>query len=288
LAIDVEHTGLDGYTHQRLIWEVYQELQHASVPLLDTASLQLEPPTHLRWTLDGELQEAIEQASTTAEHLIAQNPIRALIFREFGSDFIRRHGLIPDAVVALSLQLAHFRLYGELTSAKTSVHTRSFRYGRVEQAFAVTPESVELIQAFSEATSDEARYLTLKRAVMAYLWPLFDCKQGQGVYRHLWALHTLARYQGDVLPDIFLDKAYSELFSKDGIMIVSGAGEMGRELIGGSAWDDYSYEIRYVMEREKISVTVASRRWQTEKFIPILKESLLEFGKLMDQFYGND
>jgi len=288
LAIHDEHTGLDGYTLMRLIGEVYQELQQASVPLLDTTSTQLQPPTQLRWTLDRELQEVIEQASTTAEHLIVQNPIRVLIFKEFGSDFIRRHGLVPDAVVALSLQLAHFRLCGELINARTSVHTRGFRYGRVEQAFAVTPEFVELIQAFSEPTSDEVRYLTLKRAVMAYVWRLFDCKKGEGVHRHLWALHTLARYQGDVLPDIFLDKAYTELFSKSGITIVSLPGEMGMELVCGSAWDYYAHDIRYVMEREKISFTVASKCWDTEKFIQILKQSLLELGKLMEQFYGNE
>ncbi|MFP5272837.1 choline/carnitine O-acyltransferase [Coleofasciculus sp.] len=284
LAIHCEHTGLDGYTVSRLIGEVYQDLQHPSVPLLDTAFIQLQPPTQLQWTLDRELQEAIEQASTTAEHLIAQDSIRVLIFKEFGSDFIRQHGLIPDAVVALSLQLAHFRLCGELISTRTMVHTRSFRYGRVESAFAVTPEFVELIRAFSEVTSDEVRYLTLKRAVMAYVWRLFDCKQGEGVYRHLWTLHTLARYQGDVLPDIFLGKAYTEFFSKSGITIVTLPGEMGRELMCGSVWDHYAHDIRYVMEREKISFAVASKRWQTEKFIQILKQSLLELGKLMYQF----
>jgi hypothetical protein len=139
-----------------------------------------------------------------------------------------------------------------------------------------------------QETSDEVRYLTLKRAVMAYVWRLFDCKKGEGVHRHLWALHTLARYQGDVLPDIFLDKAYTEFFSKSGITIVSGAGEMGREMICGSAWDHYAHDIRYVMEREKISFTVASKCWDTEKFIQILKQSLLELGKLMEQFYGNE
>ncbi|HEY9830194.1 MAG TPA: hypothetical protein V6D26_06420 [Stenomitos sp.] len=91
-----------------------------------------------------------------------------------------------------------------------------------------------------------------------------------------------------MLPDLFLGKAYTEFFSKSEITIVTLAGEMGRELMCGSVWDHYAHDIRYVMEREKIFFAVASRRWQTEKFIQILKQSLSELGKLMYQFSGNE
>ncbi|WP_254174000.1 choline/carnitine O-acyltransferase [Planktothrix pseudagardhii] len=279
-AVTIEHSNVDGYPVARLISEVNRELEPLEESLTSSSSVELEPPQRLWWKLDQKLREEVAQALTDAECLSEQIQMGIIIFDEFGSDFIQQHGLIADAVFLLSLQIAYTRLHGKITtSAWQAVHNRTFRYGRHDYALVVTPESVELIQAFTEGASDEVRYRTLKRAVNAHLWRVFNTKNGQGVVMHLYALYNLARYKGSSVLDIFQDKTFEEVILDPSFSASALSNKMGVEIACPSPCRDYG--IGYVIDRNKITFAVTSKHLQPEDFIALVKQCLSEIGKLL-------
>lgn len=282
-AVTIEHSNVDGYPVARLISEVNRELEPLEESLISSSSVELEPPQRLGWKLDQTLLEEVEQALTDAKRLSEQIQIGIAIFNEFGSDFIQQHGLIADAVFLLSLQIAYARLHDKLpTGAWQAVHNRTFRYGRHDYALVVTPESVELIKAFTEGASDEVRYESLKRAVNAHLWRVFKTKNGQGVVMHIYAFYSLARHKGSGVPDIFQDQTFEEAILDPSFSASTVSNKMGIEIVCPSPCRDYG--IGYVIDRNKIAVTVTSKHLQPEKLLSVLQQCLLEVGKLIGQY----
>jgi Choline/Carnitine o-acyltransferase len=279
-AVTVEHSHIDGYLAARLTDEVNQELKILQKSLSSSSFVELESPQRLCWELDRKLLDEIEQASTVAQHLSDEIEIGIAIFDEFGSDFIQQHGLIADAVFLLSLQIASTRLHGKIgTSILQVVHTRGFRYGRWDDVFAATPQSLELIQTFIEQASDEVRYLAFKRAVNAHLRRVFDAKNGQGPVQHLHTLHRLACHQASSLPDIFQDKTFTDFILDPTIDVSTTGNRIGTELC--CITPPRGYGIGYIIDCNHIAFTVTSKHQNPEKLISLLKQCLLEVGELL-------
>ena len=279
-AINLEHTGFDGYTIMRFLATVNGDRQQQDEPVSTATAIECPPPLRLEWNLTHKLLEEIEQASTAVESLIAQNETCVLEFNQFGRDSIKQHNLSPDAVVQLSLQVAYARLHGEIACTSETVHTRNFQYGRWEDVRVVTPESVRLIQAFTEAIPNQARYSALKLAVAAHVARQLACKQGQGIERHLFALYTLARYQ-DSVPGIFLDKAYTELFSQPVLCTSSLAAKMGLAVFCFGPVVSHGYGVGYLIGCDTITFCVTSKYRQTEKYIQHIRHCLSEMEELL-------
>jgi hypothetical protein len=274
-AINMEHTGHDAYPMMRFLSEVNRELEDQN-----SSPIPCELPMRLQWNLSEGLLEEIEQASATVDSLIAQHEVRVLEFNEFGSDWLAQRGLVADAVLQIAIQLAYVRLHKQITCISEVVHTRNFQYGRFETTRTVTPESLELIKTFSETTSDQTRYSLLKRAVGAHLWRLFDCKKGNYVQRHLFALHTLARSQG-VTADIFQDKVYTEVFCQPVVCTSSFPPGMGCEVSCSILLVSHGYTVVYRIDRERIVLSVMSKNRLAGDFIEFLKRSLLQLRSIL-------
>jgi hypothetical protein len=281
-AINIEHTGFDGYPVMRMTSEVNRKPQEEAPAL--TVPVRWEPPTRLEWKLTPEIVEEIEQASEAVGRLMAQNQTRVLEFNEFGCDFLQQYALNADAVVQLSIQLAYARLHSNIVGVTESVHTRNFQYGRYENIRTVTSESVELIRAFSEASSQEARYSALNDAIAAHMRRLFDCKKGRNVDYHLLALDSLARYQG-VVPEIFLDKAYTQVFKQPVVWTSSLAAGMGiAAFVFVSPPVNHGYGVSYLIQTDRITFCVTSQFGQPGEYIQLLRQSISELGDLMRAF----
>lgn len=278
-AVTIEHSNVDGYSVMRLIDEVNREIEPLEEFITSSSSPELEPPQRLWWKLDQTLQQEVEEALTGAERLSEQIQMGIAIFDKFGSDFIEQHGLIADAVFLLSLQIAYSRLHGKVPGVWEVAHTRGFRYGRYDEVLVVTPQSLEVIQAFTEGASDEVRYSALKRAVNAHLGRVFDNKNGQGVVAHLRSLYSLAHHKGCSIPDIFHDKAFVEFVLEPTIDATTIGNRKCVELCCCTPARDYG--IGYILERNKMVFTVTSKHLQPEKFIEIVQQCLSEIGKLM-------
>ncbi|MBD2182053.1 choline/carnitine O-acyltransferase [Planktothrix sp. FACHB-1355] len=281
-AINIEHSGFDGYTVMRMTDEISQK-PHQEAPTL-TAFEKWESPIQLEWKLSPGIREEIELAKKNIANLKTQHHLQVLEFQEFGADFLRQHTLNVDAIVQLSIQLAYARLYGKIMCVTESVHTRNFQYGRFEDIRTVTSESVELIRVFSQASAKEARYSALNAAIVAHMRRLFNCKKGLNVDLHLLALYSLGRYQ-DMVPEMFLDKAYSQVFTQPVIWTSSLPGNMGiAGFVFVSPPVNYGYGVSYIINPEKITLCVTSQFSQPSEYTKLLNQSLSELGDLLKTF----
>lgn len=116
------------------------------------------------------------------------------------------------------MQLAHWRAHGSTPSTYESASTAGFKHGRTETIRPVTPQSVAMCKAFADpATTHVARYQALSAAVAIHKKVSMECLLGQGVDRHLYALHKWAerlstgKWEGPSLrgvPSLFVDEGY--------------------------------------------------------------------------------
>lgn len=69
-------------------------------------------PKKLEWTLSTDLKVAIRFAETRLSDLICQNDVQVLEFKNYGKNFITKHGFSPDAFVQMAFQAGYYGLYG--------------------------------------------------------------------------------------------------------------------------------------------------------------------------------
>lgn len=275
-AINIEHTGFDGYTVMRMTSTLNQPPDETG-----QTGIPLEPPIPLKWRLTPEIVAEIEQASADLQQLMGQNQTQVLEFTEFGADFLRQQTLNVDGIIQLAFQLAYTRLHDETVCVTESVHIRHFQQGRFEDVRTVTAESVEFIQAFIQAHSPEIQYSTLNAAIVAHLRRLLDCKQGQNVDDHLLALKSLAHSQG-IIPEIFNDYAYTQVFTQPRIWTSSLAAGMGiAAFIFVPPPMKNGYGISYIIEPDQMIFCITSQLGQAEAYVQSLKLSLSELGNLL-------
>jgi amino acid adenylation domain-containing protein len=281
-SVSFDHAPVDGYPLARTLRELLNSkvMQMSAQIQVDKLS-EFELPEQLQWQLTPEISEEIESAKTDFEHLVKQLEIKVLDYQEFGEELIATHNFgSTEAAIQLAIQLAYFRMCDRADNTYQPAHTRYFRYGRTEGIRSVTPESTQLIQAFNQETTLAERYSLLKKAIKAHLQREFDCSEGHGCDRHLTALYTLARNNGKV-PDIFRDKAYSEIFSQT-VLLTSGYHYLpGLELFTFGPEVDRGYGITYLIRKNRIVFSITSLEQKAGKLIDYLKQSLSEFKELL-------
>jgi carnitine O-acetyltransferase len=279
LALNIEHSGLDGYPVIRFFTDANQYYQQLDDESAVPSQVAVKSPVPLQWNLPEEILETIQPAAENVEHLIAQHETRVLEFKEFGRLLIVQQQLQADALVQLSLQLTYFRLYGKMASVYESVSMGHFRYGRVEGIRSVTVESLRLIKTLTDNIPNNNRWQTLKQANDSHVSLLANAMNGAGCDRHLLALHSLARQHG-VIPDIFRDKVYTEVFSQS---ILSTTSLPLDCLISFHPTVTDGYGIFYSIKPDRIIFTITSQQQQIDKFVDLLKLSLSELVNLKPQ-----
>jgi len=284
VGINVEHSGLDGYAVMRCLYEI-QRISQQDTDSAPLPTIAPTPPQKLVWEFTDDLLEEIQLAESAIDQLIHNTDSRLLVFTEFGREYIKSYSLSPDAVVQLAIQLAYVRLHGEPVCTYESIHTRRFRYGRTEAMRSVTPESVELCTALSTTASDEQKLTALKAAVSAHVTRQRACQQGYGVDRHLAALQQVAQLQG-LTPDLFSDRAYTQVLGQSVLSTSSLAPGMGIDAFCFGPVVEHGYGIGYIIEPTSIVINVTSQYRQTEQFVGLLENSLAELGKLMTVSYS--
>jgi carnitine O-acetyltransferase len=204
---------------------------------MDTITKAVEntktPVTKLRWKLNEEIMQSLEEAYEVFRSEILGNETKTLIFDQFGGQFIKDSNMSPDAFVQIALQLAYYKMFGKLDATYESAatkqflrtlyypHTLTFVDGRTETVRTVSNEAL----AFCKATcsplmvvGDDKRipplYTLLLAATNAHVRYMREAKEGKGVDRHLFGLRMLFEAQNssgtkENLP-IFADPAYKK------------------------------------------------------------------------------
>lgn len=123
--------------------------------------------------------------------------------------------MVPFCAIAgfaqMAYQLAYFRHHFGFASTYESCMTKHFYRGRTEAIRSVTNESCSFARAVvaGHDSADRLKAL-LAQAVAKHVARAGECRNGQGVDRHLYAMQCLAQSQG-FTPALFQDAAWGVL-----------------------------------------------------------------------------
>ncbi|KRY82226.1 Vesicular acetylcholine transporter unc-17, partial [Trichinella pseudospiralis] len=120
--------------------------------------------------------------------------IEILHYTGYGKQFIKSINASPDAIVQMALQWTFFKCHGKLTSTYETASLRRFKQGRVENLRSATPETLNWVKQMEN-----------ENATMAVT--------GYGIDNHLWALKDISLQMCDIMPKIFSDEIFRELFT---------------------------------------------------------------------------
>ncbi|KAL3983211.1 Choline/Carnitine o-acyltransferase family protein [Acanthocheilonema viteae] len=211
----IEHSVAEGIVIIKLVEYVMQFVERNNGQQIWDNSKNIVP-LQLHWTLLPNAKPFLQKQIKILDHLANDLNLQVLIFDGFGKEFIKSCNISPDGFVQLTLQLAYYRLHGHLVSTYESASMRRFRYGRVDNIRAATPEALRWVQAMyvKNNTKDEKQKLFME-AVKKQAEITLENVTGHGIDNHLCALHSLAK--GEVeegllpkMPELFLDPIWTE------------------------------------------------------------------------------
>ncbi|KAK1329937.1 hypothetical protein QTO34_010120 [Cnephaeus nilssonii] len=169
----------------------------------------LPRPQRLHWDLPDKIHLSISLALRGAKTLSGDTDCHVFPFSHFGKSFIKRCHLSSDSFIQMALQLAHFRDRGHFCLTYESAMTRLFLEGRTETVRSCTREACNFVRAMEDRETTDSQCLSLFRlAVDKHQALLKAAMSGQGVDRHLFALHIVSQLLHLQAP--FLDQVHSE------------------------------------------------------------------------------
>uniref|UniRef100_A0A8C4WZR7 Choline O-acetyltransferase n=1 Tax=Eptatretus burgeri TaxID=7764 RepID=A0A8C4WZR7_EPTBU len=161
-------------------------------------------------------------------------------FEEFGTRSVKLWAFSPDAFIQVALQLAYYRMHGDLTHTYESASTRSFQNGRADNIRSATKQAKCLAQAAWGTQKETEKLQLLREAVRVQTENTRKVVKGHGSDCHLLALREQAKKRQVQTPELFLHPAYvnAQHFLLSTSQIPSPWGMMGYgpvELLGFGA-----------------------------------------------------
>ncbi|KAI5966609.1 YAT1 [Candida theae] len=307
-GINFEHTGVDGHTVLRYVSDIYtdsilsfaQTINKNAPALWKNATFNqtqssfanehlITIPRKLEWDLTPDLSLALRFGETRLSDLLHQNEIQHLEYRQYGSSQIKSMRFSPDAFVQMAFQATYYALYGKVECTYEPAMTKHFFHGRTEAIRTVSKESNEFVETyFNRNATNKEKLEKLGEACKAHSSQTRLASNGEGVDRHLYALHCLwarllKQYQQGVLndsyggtipefvssiPPIFADAGWNKL--NDAILSTSNCGNPALRLFGFGPVSASGFGIGYIIRDDSISFCVASKHRQTKRFLATL------------------
>ncbi|ORX86023.1 acyltransferase ChoActase/COT/CPT [Basidiobolus meristosporus CBS 931.73] len=249
--------------------------------------IQLAPPVQLRWSVTGEVTDAIKTAESNAKKFIKTIQSLCLHYNGYGSDFIKKVKVSPDAFVQMALQLAYYRQYGESCPTYETASTRAFAYGRTETVRVCSSDSVAFVEAFDDSSvEDREKLILFKKAIESHLEYMGAASSGKGVDRHLLGLRSVIETDAErEKATIFSDPSYiKSMYFKLSTSNMSP----GDHFYGGfGPVVPEGYGVNYAIGKNNMKFSISS--WRTCKetdsdiFRDTLKKSLNDLREAADK-----
>lgn len=267
-----EHAAGDGTTTLRLADDMYKY----SVANGRSKFSQIKAiPRRLEFQLSPELQEQRNAAALVFREHILSTDTTAVVFDRYGGNWIKEMAAMsPDAYVQVALQLAYWKMFGEMTATYEAASTKQFLHGRTETVRTASTA----VKRFLESTGQPilstnhrqpSQQLTLLRAATAahvdYMrrakngcgtWPLTSA----GVDRHLFGLRMLYEENPGAFgekPGIFTDPLYPR--SSHWKLSTSHCGSPSLSLFGFGPVVPQGFGVGYMIKNDSISFVITSK-----------------------------
>jgi carnitine O-acetyltransferase len=245
-----EHSMMDGTPTHRLNDFVNALIFGKKIDLsAKSVRSQLADPKAIKFTLNDEVNEAIDTAAQYHRKQIGSHELVVQSYQGYGKGLIKKFKCSPDAYVQMVIQLAYYKMYGKNRPTYESASTRKFQEGRTETTRTVSDESTAFTRAFCDPSVPREEVVKLFRAALAqHTKYTLEASDGRGVDRHLFGLKKLLQ-PGEKLPAIYEDPA----FTYSGSWYISSS-QLSSEFFNGYGWSqviDDGFGIAYMINENR-------------------------------------
>uniref|UniRef100_A0ACB8F174 Uncharacterized protein n=1 Tax=Sphaerodactylus townsendi TaxID=933632 RepID=A0ACB8F174_9SAUR len=170
----------------------------------------LPMPKKLRFNITPEVKNDIEKAKQNLNIMVQDLDIKVLVFHYFGKNFPKSEKISPDAFIQIALQLAYYRMYGQVCSTYESASLRMFRLGRTDTIRSASIDSAAFVAAMDDSgKQDQEKSELLRRATQAHRAYTDLAISGNAIDRHLLGLKLQAIEDLVSMPELFMDTSYA-------------------------------------------------------------------------------
>jgi carnitine O-acetyltransferase len=261
-AVNYEHSGVDGTTLGNLVRYLHENMKAYELTKEEDSAINME---EIIFNLDSNIEKEIEKARIESDKAFDALSVETLLFKEFGKNLIKDLKVSPDSFIQLAFQAAQKKTFGKVENAYEAVMTKQFLHGRTEAMRPVTVESLAFVNNPGRST--------LENAAAKHIERIIECKNGQGIERHLFGLMKMheQHFPGKELPEIFDSPSYKSITRN--FLSTSTSNPIGIILAGyGPAIAD-GYALRYLIYKDELHFVLSSMA-HNEDSLAILKKNL--------------
>jgi len=298
-GINFEHSAIDGHTALRFVSDIFADTvvsfaqsitktiysDKSFFPSLINAEVRrgqaLVTPRKISFDLPTTVLDKIYFAEAALSDQIVASDTFVLEFTEYGKGLIVHNKMSPDSFVQLSMQLAYYRLYGEVVSQYEPVLTKSFYHGRTEAVRTATELAAKFCKMWLDPKATTRYKLeAMREATKHHSVGVKLAATGKGLERHLFALMKIAEKNGLAIPDFFSSKAYKKL--NHTILSTSNCGNPSLRLFGFGPVVQDGFGIGYIIRDNALQYSISSKHRQTERYAHTLKQTLIDMGSILE------
>ncbi|XP_077162991.1 carnitine O-acetyltransferase isoform X3 [Paroedura picta] len=178
--------------------------------LVRSPMVPLPMPKKLRFNITPEIKNDIEKAKQNLNIMVQDLDVKVLVFHHFGKNFPKSEKISPDAFIQVALQLAYYRMYGQVCATYESASLRMFRLGRTDTIRSASVDSAAFVATMDDSgKQDQEKAELLRRATQAHRAYTDLAINGNAIDRHLLGLKLQAIEDLVSMPELFMDTAYA-------------------------------------------------------------------------------
>uniref|UniRef100_A0A1I8PS00 Choline O-acetyltransferase n=2 Tax=Stomoxys calcitrans TaxID=35570 RepID=A0A1I8PS00_STOCA len=228
-----EHSTSEGIAVVQLLEKIYKNILDNPSDDNGIPQHHLPPPERLEWDIAPEIQRRFIEAAVSVDKAIDNLDFYVYRYKGYGKNFIKACQVSPDVYIQLSLQLAHYKLYGHLVATYESASTRRFLLGRVDCIRSASTEALEWAKAMCQGEGanvtlesdreeeEDSRKVKFSIYSRDHLRELFRCAVarqtevmvqnilGNGIDIPLLGLREASREVTGELHELFTDESYA-------------------------------------------------------------------------------
>uniref|UniRef100_A0A3B3BDI2 Choline O-acetyltransferase n=1 Tax=Oryzias melastigma TaxID=30732 RepID=A0A3B3BDI2_ORYME len=204
-----EHSPFEGIVLVQCSEYLLKYMIGSPSKLVRAASVsELPAPRRLRWKCSPEIHKRLNSSADRLQRLVKNLDMNVHKFCDYGTEFIKKQKMSPDAFIQVALQLAYYRCHGRTVSTYESASTRRFQQGRVDNIRSATPEALAFVRAMTDGKLSSKKMTTLREAIAAQTKYTVLAISGMAIDNHLLGLREIAQDMKMEKPEIFKDEAY--------------------------------------------------------------------------------
>jgi hypothetical protein len=256
-----EHSPSEGPITVNLIQHVYEYIEKAKyIETVD--NYPISKPRKLKWKKNDHLVNEISKAREHFDQIIDNYDLRTFKYQQFGRKFPKSLSMSPDSFIQCAIQLAFYKMYGEMYSHGSVGSMRRFQNGRIDYIRSTNMDMLNWCKSMmpdSDASVNKKLYL-FNKAVEKQTNLMIETILCGGIDCHLNALKNLALMDEDRhgMPSLFKDDAFNVQFNN----IKALTSQVTTSYDGtfscfGSTFED-GYTLTYNYKANEILFTISS------------------------------